>query len=571
MAANSQTFVPVPKPTGIKPVDDEEAQIERGKQLFETRGCLACHEHQDFQKDVENDDDSVFPAAHRFRGENEIVQGPDLSRLPAKFDPQRNPKGREWLYSWIKEPTRYHARTVMPNLYLDPIAQKTADGKVEFTDPVDDIVAYLLDKEHLKSAGDWQPVAQATTKVDDEALRTLTIEYLRESFPERKLEDYYNSGIPESLRSTLKVAERDLIVPEGGQLSDEQRLRYIGRRTIAKYGCFGCHDIPGFEDAKPIGTGLADWGRKDPSKLAFEHITHYLEHGHGHAAHHAKDGHDDDKHEADHHAPAKASPDEELPVFYERAMHHQHRSAFIYQKLKEPRSYDYKKVDNKKYNDRLRMPQFPFTPEQREAVITFVLGLVADPPTEKYLYKPNPRQAAILAGKQVLETYNCGGCHILQGEKWKLSFAPDTFEEQSAAKTYPYMLHQFDPNMIAKSATPDARGNVSATIHGLPATVAANGLAMVLDEEDGELEADTPYAKKTVKLGFDLYAPTVLGGKPIPNRAATDSCAAAAVNARYATEGGFLTKYLLPIVTQRLAKTAGTGKVAKHSVGYHRR
>ena len=40
----------------------------------------------------------------------------------------------------------------------------------------------------------------------------------------------------------------------------------MGRKSISKYGCSGCHDIPGFEDAKPIGTGLADWARKTPEK-----------------------------------------------------------------------------------------------------------------------------------------------------------------------------------------------------------------------------------------------------------------------------------------------------------------
>ncbi len=44
----------------------------------------------------------------------------------------------------------------------------------------------------------------------------------------------------------------------------------------------GCHDIPGYEDMKPIGTGLADWGRKAADKLAFEQITQYILHGHGH-------------------------------------------------------------------------------------------------------------------------------------------------------------------------------------------------------------------------------------------------------------------------------------------------
>ena len=60
-------------------------------------------------------------------------------------------------------------------------------------------------------------------------------------------------------------------------MTTEKKLRYVGRRTISKYGCSGCHDIPGFEDAKPIGTGLADWGRKTPDKLAFEQIVEYHE------------------------------------------------------------------------------------------------------------------------------------------------------------------------------------------------------------------------------------------------------------------------------------------------------
>src|SRR5213076_3118758 len=55
-------------------------------------------------------------------------------------------------------------------------------------------------------------------------------------------------------------------------------MKYVGRRVIGKYGCAGCHDIPGFEDAKPIGTALADWGRKDPARLAFEQIGQYVTH-----------------------------------------------------------------------------------------------------------------------------------------------------------------------------------------------------------------------------------------------------------------------------------------------------
>ncbi len=46
------------------------ASAERGKWLFESRGCLACHSHAD------------FPGIHS-------NQGPDLSRLAAKFNTEK--------------------------------------------------------------------------------------------------------------------------------------------------------------------------------------------------------------------------------------------------------------------------------------------------------------------------------------------------------------------------------------------------------------------------------------------------------------------------------------------------
>ena len=69
--------------------------------------------------------------------------------------------------------------------------------------------------------------------------------------------------------------------------------------------------------------------------------------------------------------------------------------------MKEPRSYDYAKLATKDYNDRLRMPLFPLNHEQHEEIITFVLGLVADSPREKYVYRPNPRQQAVEAGEPI--------------------------------------------------------------------------------------------------------------------------------------------------------------------------
>jgi hypothetical protein len=568
----NQRFEPEARPSGIANWSNEE-KIGRGKTQFQTRGCLACHNHKD------------FPEVQKYRNPEEIVQGPDLSAVGSKFARDRNPNGPDWLYSWIKNPSKYHVRTLMPNLFLEPDKDLGADPNDpkddRWFDPADDIVTYLLSA----SKTDWQPTAAANSAVqsiaeDDPALQELILEYLNEAFYKDTADTYYLHGIPPQLEGELKGAEKDLIVQPDQKLTNQQRLKYIGRKTIAKYGCFGCHDIPGFEDAKPIGTGLADWGRKDPAKLAFEHITHYIgAHGHGgHAA--GEDEKTKTTANALHADSSATSPDadpqaakqnatknedqkptsadaahggeesNEFKSFYTHALEAGNRIGFIYQKLKEPRSYDYDKTKNKRYNERLRMPQFPFTAEEREAVITFVLGLVADPPQPKYIFKARDRNAALVAGRQVLEKYNCGGCHILGLEKWQISYAPGEFGERAPAPLYPFLKPHVGPQELANAAKADNRNELHSTLVGLPPADKADGLPVVLDLDNVALDTSSPYAQKELKFGLDLYQPTIVDGSSYFPGQAPVFASAAQIDSRYPTWGGVLAKYLLPVVTQ---------------------
>ena len=86
----------------------------------------------------------ISPASHS-------TQGPDLSRVAAKFN---TGKGQRWLYSWLRQPNRYHSRTVMPNVFLEPIAEVDAAGKPtgKVTDSAADVAAFLL-----CVPADWQP------------------------------------------------------------------------------------------------------------------------------------------------------------------------------------------------------------------------------------------------------------------------------------------------------------------------------------------------------------------------------------------------------------------------------
>ena len=466
--------------------------VAKGKLLFETRGCLACHGIDDKEATVKSD----------------ANQGPNLSLLGAKLTGE---KGRKWLYNWIKHPNRYHARTVMPEVMNEAVYFKGADGKPTLSKPDEDIghvMAYLL------SFNKWQPHKAPFTDqpdaTDTQTLNDLVFLYLSKAVGSQLLaEKYLNNGISEEVGASLQQAEKLLI----GEPSNEKKLNYLGFRTISRLGCAGCHDVPGFEDSKPIGTGLNSWGRKETSQLAFEQIFSYLGVSHGHGSHAAHDDHED------HTAHGPANPDlpgsdgeaEQDTGYYLNEISHHHRPGFIWQKLRAPRSYDYKMTSFKPYDDRLRMPEFHFTPQQREAIITFVLGLVAEPSqakTDQYLYKPNPRAKAIQEGQRVIEKFNCTGCQMLKQEQWAVEYDPQMFAKAqgsgfsifkvanvTASEDYPQLQPYFTPDEIKKSITPDRRGLVRTLIS------ATQGEEQVDDD-------DLPYNYYT------LWSPAIMGGIP---------------------------------------------------------
>ncbi len=400
-------------------VGDHAAAIARGKKVFEVRGCLACHKHADFPQGM-------------------AVQGPDLSRIGAKL--ASNPDGRKWLYSWVRNPSRYHPRTYMPNLFLEP----EEDAKGAKTDPAADVTEYLMSSQQ-----DWKPtnaLKRDLTKEDEEAIEDLAVQYLSEKFPRDRALRYVTDGIPKGQAESVQGDEAVLVnlkptglavkEPAGqGETAEHHQQRitreldYVGRRSIGKYGCFGCHDIPGYEDAKPIGTALNDWGRKDPARLAFEHVDEYLE-AHrnaflpgakasapvsqaigassaaGDSAAASSTGavktsavaNETNAEEAG--APTLPELIEALALspdtsYFLGRVFEEDRIGFLWEKLRRPRSYDYKKTEEKKYNERLRMPQFTFAVDAAEnqkkieSVMTFVLGLVAEPPPADYVATPS--------------------------------------------------------------------------------------------------------------------------------------------------------------------------------------
>ncbi|MCP4856229.1 MAG: c-type cytochrome [Fuerstiella sp.] len=391
----------------LHPAAEYVPNAERGKQLFSERGCLACHEHA-----------AVPGTTADF--------GPNISDIHKKINRNKdNPAFSDWLYTWVKEPERHHKRTRMPNLFLEPYAS----GE-EQIDPAADIVAFLLSQ--------GEPQKFEVVEPSDTALDELVTLFLKKArFSEDAVKEILRDQKFPQKAGDVAGDERVLATEDGSAVAEgyendwqSRKLEYIGRRTISRYGCYGCHDISGYEDARPIGVALQDWGRKDTSKLGLEHIEEFLHH------HGEPDGSSTRERVAqalrDAESGAEGPDDERLSgeltqaYFYESLLHHG-RPGFLWQKLRGPRTYDYLKTDTKGYDERLRMPKFPLKEDEVEAIATFVLGLVAEPPAERYVYTPNVRDANRIEGEFLLAKYNCTSCHMV--ELPKVTFGVDVDED----------------------------------------------------------------------------------------------------------------------------------------------
>lgn len=142
-----------------------------------------------------------------------------------------------------------------------------------------------------------------------------------------------------------------------------------GQTLITWYGCFGCHDIEGFETRGRIGAELVDFGSKPPHKLDFGDVPSFV---------------------ADHHA--------------------QTWEAWTRRKVADPRVFRYERVET-------RMPQFDLTPQEVDSVTLFLksqnIETVGWP--SKVMAPVTEQRLAVQRGYYLLDAYNCRGCHAIDG------------------------------------------------------------------------------------------------------------------------------------------------------------
>ncbi|HZZ82226.1 MAG TPA: c-type cytochrome [Gemmataceae bacterium] len=404
----------------------------KGRLLFTERGCLACHTHQGTQT-TQGSGALLAPGVH-----SEAAFGPDLSQVAEKLG-GNTPEARRWLIQWILNPHVHSPRSRMPVTHLSP-------------DEAADVAAWILTQPAGDSLGsDWKTLA--VKQPSKEELQALAKVYLTRMLSDRDMEAFLKGMNDEQLakyrkdpKSSSSVTEEwrlilgDIAEDEKALVFDDVRSEdalkfYLGKKAVGRLGCYACHDIPGFETAKSIGVGLNDWGKKPADRLAFEDIKNFYEkHYYGVDSLSDKDVKKDGK--------------EPYEKFYAEALldhHAPQRLGYLNQKIRDPRSYDFNRI--RAWDDRSRMPKFTLgrprmTKEERdalkddataketmtrfegrkyveeakarEAVATFVLGLVAEQVPTKSINTPTGDRLAEVKGRQILDKFNCAGCHTIR-------------------------------------------------------------------------------------------------------------------------------------------------------------
>jgi len=280
--------------------------IASGEQLFNSIGCTACH-----VVGAEEDElDVVGVSTRQF--------GPNLEGVAAKTD-------RAWIYNWIRDPKAYDPTTTMPDMRLTD--QEAAD-----------ITAWLMT---LRSPGD-NPYTRGPS--DPEMVEEILMEYLTNTQP---------IAVAQAQLSDLDLHGREVL---------------LGEKIIGRQGCFGCHEIGGFEGALPIGTELTEEGSKKLKKFAFNNLYDEIEHS---------------------------------------------VKGWLEQKMLHPRSFD--EGVHLAPLEKSRMPDFGMTEEQAQLMVSNMLGWTRHTVRQEKQKNLDLREQMVAAGERLVANRNCRGCHVIEG------------------------------------------------------------------------------------------------------------------------------------------------------------
>jgi cytochrome c551/c552 len=197
---------------------------DHGKELFQTRGCMACH--------------SI--------GEGSQMQGGTFAANLSRVGEKDN---YDYLVRWIhnaRERTRPYCPYEKKDIGPEDYAKKG--------------IPYQFDLDHSKCPNDGHELQ----------VQNMTV------MPSLRLSPEDAEDIATYLISQKKQDPSSY--PEASFM-DDPGLKAEGKKWVRHFGCSGCHEISGFEDEGRIGTELTYEGSKPIERLDFALFTETAQRG----------------------------------------------------------------------------------------------------------------------------------------------------------------------------------------------------------------------------------------------------------------------------------------------------
>lgn len=351
----------------------------QGRALFEAMGCVGCHSLQGFEW---------------------TKVGPSLVRIKSKVDPS-------WMVRWIQNPKGYLPRGKMPvfgvsedeaiaiaayllsasesefqPLTRPPIPGDPKKGK-ELVGKLGCLGCHRVGNEfppppRPESRG---PVEAILSRFDDAPDLGRVASKVHADWLFRWVKDpkHYN---PKTLMPSLRLSSEEAahvtaylmtlgrkeeIRGLSAELGKPERIQE-GERIIRRRGCFGCHDIKGFEKAERIAPDLSNFGRKRLLELFFGQAF-------------------------------------DIPETWEDWTFHKLKNPQIYQTDRAPQI----------------MPNFRFTDEEIVALRVFLKSLVAEEAPMAFRRELKEEERSLQGGRKLVRQYNCVGCHIIEGKGGRIA------------------------------------------------------------------------------------------------------------------------------------------------------
>ncbi len=349
--------------------------LAQGQRMFEQIGCTGCH---------------------LVKGYEDIPKiGPSLRRISAKVD-------ASWMVGWIENPHVFRPRTRMPNFafkedeavaitsYLRSISKQESEqwladhpapagfqeGDKKLIEQGKELTETIGCKGcHGFAEGEFTTVIGQTKDLVPNLQNIAAKTGPQWIYNWIKNPKGYN---PDTRMPSLRLTDQEALAittylstlgnkaqPIAGleaRLEDAKNISR-GEALVRKYGCFGCHDIPGMEKESRIGVELTTFGGKSLEELFFGNHT-------------------------------------DIPETWDD---------WTYNKLKTPRTYATERVEQ-------LMPQFNLTDSDIKALRIVLAGFRDRKIPSRYLADHSSRVVQVVDGRRLMHQFNCIGCHEIEGQ-----------------------------------------------------------------------------------------------------------------------------------------------------------